>query len=73
MTDLTANCPKCGMKINRYIHAVDNCGIGIDIPTGKYKMKCEPCGYRSDDKKPERYCGHNFHVKVDQIVEVLKR
>ena len=71
MTDLMARCPKCNMKLFRYIHEVDSLtGIGIAIRDGKYKMKCEPCGYRNDDKKPEKYCGKNFTVKVTNLQEV---
>jgi len=59
------------MKINRYIHSVDNCGIGIEIPAGTYKMTCEPSGYMNTDKKPEKYCGKKFRVKITQKVEVI--
>ena len=31
-------------------------------------MICQPCGYRSDDKKPEKYCGKKFKVKISQFV-----
>lgn len=65
MTDLTTKCPKCKSTLHRYIHSVDSCGIGDYIPNGKYKMVCEPSGYMNTDKKPEKYCGHKFKVKVE--------
>lgn len=73
MTDLETNCPKCDMKLSRYIHSVDHFGMGDYIPNGKYKMKCKPSGYMNTDKKPEDYCGYEFNVqvKIKTVVEIL--
>ena len=72
MSDLKSRCPDCGMINYQYIHAVDECGIGVDIPNGKYECKCQPSGYRNDDKKPEKYCGKKYSVKVSTKIEVIQ-
>lgn len=73
MSDLKAKCPKCGMIIYRYIHHVDHFGMGLPVPSGKYRMICEPSGYMNTDKKPEKYCGKKFTVRVSEKIEVLSR
>lgn len=73
MTDLRGKCPHCGAIVYRYLHNVDHFGMGVEASSGKYKMICEPSGYRNDDKKPEKYCGKKFAIRISQKVEVLKK
>jgi len=67
MTDLKTVCPNCGKKVYKYLHFVDSCGIGKELPTGTYDVTC--CeGYLMNDKP---YCGTKFKVKVGQTIEVI--
>ena len=68
MTDLEHDCPKCGKSLYQYYNFVDNCGMGVDLPSGTYTMTCEE-GYLDEDPP---YCGHVFKVKVCQSVEVME-
>lgn len=69
MSDLYANCPKCGKKIGEYFHYVDHFGMGIPVPFGEYTLTCKK-GYYNKEAE-DKYCGHKFKVKVGQSVQVL--
>ena len=69
MTDLEVKCPKCGKDVYKYFHQVDEFGMGTELESGTYKIKC--CeGYLMEDTP---YCGTVFKVKVGQTIEVITK
>lgn len=69
MTDLYANCPKCGKKIGEYFHYVDSItGMGKPMPFGVYTLHCKTGYYNKESE--DSYCGNIFKVRVGQSVEI---